>query len=242
MTRLMYCRQATAQRLADEIDASLDWYYQPRAQDTLPPLLGEGAVVDSGLEVEPFWESLLLPGESDSPRKRAATDRSNAITVRRALSELPPVQAADGRLWTWLCHTTCSEYVKRRWMHTRPRDDTDAKQSVSTHFFCRPESDSDTRQCDLTVVVDWRNGAQNRTGRRRTFPRGRSANPRDSAASVGATLPGYESSHLEWSLPTDARKLRNRRSPSTVAATRAVPSLDARLEWSWRACAVGCSC
>ena len=132
---LRYCRRDIATALDNAVPATLDWYYHPLARDPLPPLAQEGAELESGFRVEPFWSSLEMPRESDNPQERAATDRANVLITRQALDMLTPVQAADGRLWTWLTHTHCAEYVKRRWMHSRPAEEREAIRAVKNHFF-----------------------------------------------------------------------------------------------------------
>ncbi len=137
MIPLRYCRRETVTALHNTVHATLDWYYHPQLRDPLPPLARSGAELESGLQVEPFWSSLQMPRESDNPQERAATDRANVLIARQALDMLTPVQAADGRLWTWLAHTHCAEYVKRRWMHSRPDEEREAIRAVQNHFFVR---------------------------------------------------------------------------------------------------------
>ena len=50
---------------------------------------------------------------------------------------LTPQQASDERLWAYLCHAYCPEYVAERWLLPRPTKEKDAAQKVRNHFFAR---------------------------------------------------------------------------------------------------------
>ena len=54
-----------------------------------------------------------------------------------ALKNLTPQQAADERLWTYLCHMEYPRYVARRWLTSRPESNDDAARKVRNHFFAR---------------------------------------------------------------------------------------------------------
>ncbi len=62
-------------------------------------------------------------------------DAENAMLIWKALTKLTPQQAADERLWVYLCHEQCAQYVKRRWLGKRPKKDEDAVREVRNHFF-----------------------------------------------------------------------------------------------------------
>ena len=68
------------------------------------------------------------------------SDETNALAVYRALPDLRPQEAADGRLWTYLCHHECAEYVVWRWpfppVAGTPEDRKAAHaQHARNHFF-----------------------------------------------------------------------------------------------------------
>jgi hypothetical protein len=50
-------------------------------------------------------------------------DEDNAIKLHKALRGLTPSQAADERLWVWLCHGPYWDYMRKRW----PTDEWKAK-------------------------------------------------------------------------------------------------------------------
>lgn len=52
-----------------------------------------------------------------------------------AFRELTLRQAADERLWTYLCHVEYPQYVSRRWLAVRPANVEDAARKVRNHFF-----------------------------------------------------------------------------------------------------------
>ena len=39
------------------------------------------------------------------------------------------------RLWAWLCHHECPQYVADRWLGERPEDEDGAARKVRNHFF-----------------------------------------------------------------------------------------------------------
>ena len=39
------------------------------------------------------------------------------------------------RLWTYLCHRDCPQYVVARWLNRRPKSDAEAVREVRNHFF-----------------------------------------------------------------------------------------------------------
>lgn len=62
-------------------------------------------------------------------------DADAALDVWRALSDIPPSIAREGRIWTRLCHVEGLEYARARWI----RGSTDQKNAkeIQTHFFAR---------------------------------------------------------------------------------------------------------
>ena len=51
------------------------------------------------------------------------------------LSGLTPHQASIERMWVYLCHCDCPQYVTARWLRGRPEKDEDAVREVRNHFF-----------------------------------------------------------------------------------------------------------
>ena len=68
----------------------------------------------------------VLDGSSARPNL-AERETANAIAVYTWLEQLTPAQAADGQLWTSLCHMEFPVYCKSRW--------TISPSSVRSHWF-----------------------------------------------------------------------------------------------------------
>ncbi|MXX68830.1 MAG: hypothetical protein F4Y74_07710 [Gemmatimonadales bacterium] len=63
------------------------------------------------------------------------TDVQNALVVYESLSALTPHQASFERLWAYLSHCDCPQYVSWRWLQHRPEKQRDAVRKVLNHFF-----------------------------------------------------------------------------------------------------------
>ena len=63
------------------------------------------------------------------------TDVDNALVVYQSLSRLTPHQASIERMWAYLCHRECPNYVAKRWMLRPPRSTDDATRNIRNHFF-----------------------------------------------------------------------------------------------------------
>ena len=60
---------------------------------------------------------------------------TNALIVYGALKTLTPHQASIERMWAYLCHCDCRQYVTARWLNRRPHKEEDAVREVQNHFF-----------------------------------------------------------------------------------------------------------
>lgn len=143
-TPLKHYTTTAVERLRDTVETRLDWYYDPREHDVDPILTATDAVRDSRLEVrkDAAKLKLILPddvsiAEGESGNPTGAADAESALAVYDAFSILTPQQAADERLWTYLCHVEYPKYVSRRWLSTRPAENDDAVRKVRNHFFAR---------------------------------------------------------------------------------------------------------
>ena len=129
MPQLQYYTAQTVIDLRDEIRANLRWYYLQG--DGRPPALEtKRDVRQSRLIVPP-----LGGGLTTDVRRPSTTDAENALVVYESLKELTAHQAAMDRLWVYLCHEDCAEYVRKRWLRERPATDEDAIRRVYNHFF-----------------------------------------------------------------------------------------------------------
>lgn len=116
--------------LRGNISEHLDWYYHPTG--IAPEPVGvEQPVREVSLQEADL--SKLAVGE-DSPHK---SDPQNALIVYKALKQLRPQEAADERLWTYLCHVRCADYVAARWLDKRFWDgDDDEKREIAVRRVC----------------------------------------------------------------------------------------------------------
>ena len=128
MAQLRYYTSHAVDHLRHEVAASLDWYYSPNGP---PPADSVSADIrESRLEAPALADKLVMDA-----RPPSETDADNALIVYEALAELTPHQASMERLWAYLCHRDCPEYVAARWLNRRPASDDDAVREVRNHFF-----------------------------------------------------------------------------------------------------------
>ncbi len=131
MSQLQYFTELAVDELRTDIAERLDWYYKPT--ENLPDgwIRAENPVRTAPIDGGGIREQLKIGAQ---PHR---DDQANAIAVYRALKKLTPHQASDERLWVYLSHTQCAQYVAKRWLRERPDDDEKAVQKVRNHFFAR---------------------------------------------------------------------------------------------------------
>ena len=129
MSALRYFTARAVDRLRSTVVDQLDWYYSPSAPFAVQTV---GAVRESRL---PYPD--LASGLETSKSKPYATDATNAVVVYSALAALTPQQASMERMWTYLCHCECPQYVTARWLSRRPAKEEDAVRKIRNHFFAR---------------------------------------------------------------------------------------------------------
>lgn len=122
-----YTAEAVSE-LRESVGSRVRWYLDG----------GEGLALESKA---PVRETNIRMGSVSSVLKTRGRipsrhDGRNAMAVYRALDRLTPHQASDERLWTYISHNDCVDYVSKRWL------DRDAKNSrvvadISNHFFVR---------------------------------------------------------------------------------------------------------
>ena len=128
MTRLRYYTSKALEELRRTIADHLDWYYAP--DGPTPVFISSTEVRESRLAA-PALAGRLVMDTKQPPR----TDVDNALLVYESLSELTPHQASIERMWVYLCHCDCQQYVASRWLSQRPEKDEDAVREVRNHFF-----------------------------------------------------------------------------------------------------------
>ena len=131
MDRLRYFTEGSVDELRDGVrdPARLNWYYSGARGGTTPrwpePRLSSMEFRSMPLRIEGFHDR---PG---------VWDASNALLVHDHMSGLSRHQAAEERLWVYLCHVECADYVRARWLRQRPTETEKAVSRVLEHFFVR---------------------------------------------------------------------------------------------------------
>ena len=128
MTSLRYFTTEVLEDLRVKIAKRLDWYYAPEGPP--PGIALVGGVRESRLAAPALAEQLVIDAVRPS-----STDAENALFVYQALSDLTSHQASIERMWVYLCHCDCSQYVTARWLGRRPEKDEEAVRQVRNHFF-----------------------------------------------------------------------------------------------------------
>ena len=127
MKQLRYYASETLENLRLTVAERLDWYYAPEEHQSKLPL--------SGVRESKLAAPALADGLAMHVNQPSSTDVDNALIVYRALSDLTPHQASIERMWVYLCHCDCPQYVSERWLNRRPEKNEDAVRKVQNHFF-----------------------------------------------------------------------------------------------------------
>ena len=128
MTQLQFYTTEALEELRHTIGKRLDWYYAP--EGGVPAFVSPTGVRSSQVEAPALAGSL-----SADKNQPSSTDVDNAMVVYGSLSNLSVHQASIERMWAYLCHCDCPQYVAARWLNRRPQKDEDAAQEVRNHFF-----------------------------------------------------------------------------------------------------------
>ncbi len=106
--KLNFLRQNALNILRQNIQKNLDYYSESDIwlDDYFLKKDISNYYFDSGIKIDEFE---LIPGKSD-------TDAENAIRLYESMrGKLNRLQATDFRLWIYLTHTYCWNYMKTRW-------------------------------------------------------------------------------------------------------------------------------
>lgn len=125
--KLLFLRQTALDMLRRDVQDNLDYYSKsvPWLDDYFLKKDINNYYFDSGIEVEPFE---LIPGDSE-------TDAENAILLYESLKgKLNRLQATDFRLWAYLIHEPCWDYMKTRWNLEDDKRDTWAGRINDRYF------------------------------------------------------------------------------------------------------------
>lgn len=128
MRAVRYFTERSVDTLRSGIAEHLDWYYS-----------GDGDLADRWPEsresrVERRSAALTLDDRRKKPHLR---DSDNALRVHDHLGALTPHEASEERLWVYLCHVECADYLRVRWLGKRPKKTEEAVGKVRNHFFAR---------------------------------------------------------------------------------------------------------
>ena len=128
MKSVRYFTEQSVADLRSGIEGSLDWYYA-----------GDGDLVGGWPEFRETQVKRSSPVLTLDCRKRNLDRRDpvNALRVHDHLRALTPHQASEERLWAYLCHVECADYLRARWLGTRPKKTEEAVGRVRNHFFAR---------------------------------------------------------------------------------------------------------
>ena len=132
MSELKYFSERAVETLYRSVEQNLDWYHSP--SDSAPIVHGLEHAIRNTRRRGVLVKEILETGPEPS-----RLDGTNALAVYGStpLRELRPRDAADPRVWTYLCHMECPQYVTVRWLKERPRDDRIAVSRVRNHFFAK---------------------------------------------------------------------------------------------------------
>ena len=130
MQILRYYTGNAVETLRQEVPNYLDWYYSGEGQE--PPLQPLDGLRQSQLEIPDFAPRMVI--DSQTPY---STDIDNALVVYEVLKCLTPHQASIERMWVYLCHCVCPDYVKYRWLGQKPKSNKVAIKKVLNHFFAK---------------------------------------------------------------------------------------------------------
>ena len=113
MTQLQFYTTEALEELRHTIGKRLDWYYAP--EGGVPAFVSPTGVRSSQVEAPALAGSL-----SADKNQPSSTDVDNAMVVYGSLSNLSVHQASIERMWAYLCHCDCPQYVAARWLNRRP--------------------------------------------------------------------------------------------------------------------------
>lgn len=128
MRSIRYFTERAVDDLRKRIEDHLDWYYAGDGD------LGERWPESREASVERSSAPLTLDCRRKKPHQR---DNDNALRVHDHLRALTPHEASEERLWAYLCHVECADYLRARWLGRRPKKTEDAVGKVRNHFFAR---------------------------------------------------------------------------------------------------------
>lgn len=129
MNEVRYFTEASLVELRESVPDRLGWYYSGERGRKR----GMSWPESRRAEVERKTAALRLT----AAEKPGQDDPVNALRVHDHLPKLSRHQASEERLWAYLCHVECADYVRARWLARRPKKREAAVREVRNHFFAR---------------------------------------------------------------------------------------------------------
>lgn len=129
MDEIRYFTEASLVELRESVPDRLDWYYS----GSHGRKRGLSWPESRRARVERRTADLRLT----ATEKPGQDDPVNALRVHDHLRELSRHEASEERLWAYLCHVECADYVRSRWLARRPKKKEAAVREVRNHFFAR---------------------------------------------------------------------------------------------------------
>ena len=150
---LTYFTSNAVKQLTEKVKENEDWYYSSVTNYESHPLLsGPDYIRSTNIQIDSLSDQLKF---SNDLQKQHLHDATNAKVIFQALSNLTPVQATDERLWVYLCHTECKNYVTSRWLsRTIPMNERKREQEIR-HFFVPTKSKQRSLFRDNAVSRLW---------------------------------------------------------------------------------------
>ena len=128
MRTLRYYTSETVENLRASVADYIDWYRAP--EGPFPSAEPPGGIRETRISEPALAGQLKINATNPSE-----TDVDNALVVYTALSCLTPHQAAIERMWVYLCHCDCPNYVANRWLNRTSDNSEDVVRKIRNHFF-----------------------------------------------------------------------------------------------------------
>ena len=128
---IRYLREAALENLRSSVAKNLERYRTTGFEDYFSDVDASTRELKGN-----FKSGLKKLGALKSPQSRTDLfDVENSSLAYEALKKLTPIQAREERIWAYLCHFDCLDYVRKRW--PIPSDDEAAVKHILTHFFAK---------------------------------------------------------------------------------------------------------
>ena len=131
MQRISYLSSDALNEVFAQVANRIEWYFSN--EDDFSHFIEDGDIRHADIQVESLKNKLSVEDLSNS----SDSDLENALIVYRALKNLQPFHSSDSRLWTYLTHVECKQYVYDRWLRSNNMPNSEeAKLAKVRHFFC----------------------------------------------------------------------------------------------------------